>query len=315
MRTAFVAELAELAARDERVILLTGDLGFSVLEPFSARFPDRFYNCGVAEQNMTGIATGLAEAGFVPFTYSIATFAALRAYEFIRNGPLLHHLPVRVVGVGGGFDYGHNGVTHFALEDYAVMRAQPEMAVVVPADGPQAQAAVRASAAVDGPMYFRVSKKAAPLPGLDGRYRPGRAELIGDGTDAAIVAIGSIAHEAVAGARLLAERGIGVTVAIVSSFNPTPEDDLAELLASVPVALSVEAHYLTGGLGSVIAEIIAGGGLRCRLARAGVDRMPRGRVGSQNHLEDRFGLTAERLAATVELALAAPVARPAPVQE
>ena len=109
---------------------------------------------------MTGIATGLAEAGFVPFTYSIATFAALRAYEFIRNGPLLHHLPVRVVGVGGGFDYGHNGVTHFALEDYAVMRAQPEMAVVVPADGPQARAAVRASAAVDGPMYFRVSKKA-----------------------------------------------------------------------------------------------------------------------------------------------------------
>ncbi len=314
MRGAFVAELAELAARDERVILLTGDLGFSVLEPFSARFPDRFYNCGVAEQNMTGIATGLAEAGFVPFTYSIATFAALRPYEFIRNGPLLHRLPVRVVGVGGGFDYGHNGVTHFALEDYAVMRAQPDLGVVVPADGSQARAAVRATAHVDRPLYFRVSKKGDPVPGLDGRFRPGRAELIGDGTDAAIVAIGSIAHEAVAAARLLGERGIGVTVAVVSSFNPAPEDDIAELLDAVPLALSVETHYRTGGLGSLLAEVIAARGLRCRLVLAGVDRMPRGRVGSQTHLEDRFGLSAERLVATVDQALTAPAVPPPPVR-
>ena len=117
MRNDFIDELVALAEADERVMLLTGDLGFMVLEEFAQRYPDRFVNCGVGEQNMLGVATGLAEAGFVPFAYSIATFATLRPYEFIRNGPALHDLPVRIVGVGGGFDYGHNGITHFALED------------------------------------------------------------------------------------------------------------------------------------------------------------------------------------------------------
>ena len=103
MRGAFVRTLTELAAGDERIMLLTGDLGFMALEPFRDRFPTRFLNCGVAEQNMVGVATGLADAGFVPFVYSIATFATLRPYEFIRNGPIWHHLPVRIVGIGGGF--------------------------------------------------------------------------------------------------------------------------------------------------------------------------------------------------------------------
>src|SRR5215207_10205432 len=106
MRPQFAQGILELADRDDRVVLLTGDLGYTVLEPFAERFPDRFYNVGVAEQNMVGLATGLAEAGFVPFCYSIATFGTLRPYEFIRNGPLAHDLPVRIVGVGGGFDYG-----------------------------------------------------------------------------------------------------------------------------------------------------------------------------------------------------------------
>ena len=106
VRATFVRTLVELAEEDERIVLLTGDLGFTVVEPFAERFPDRFFNVGVAEQNMVGVATGLAEAGFVPFVYSIATFATLRPYEFIRNGPVLHHLPVRVVGVGGGLEYG-----------------------------------------------------------------------------------------------------------------------------------------------------------------------------------------------------------------
>src|SRR5262245_38555337 len=109
MRRAFVTTLTELAARDPRILLLTGDLGYLALEPFVERFPGRFFNVGVAEQNMIAVATGLAEAGFLPFVYSIAPFAALRPYEFIRNGPVLHQLPVRVVGVGAGFDYGHNG--------------------------------------------------------------------------------------------------------------------------------------------------------------------------------------------------------------
>ena len=265
-----------LADADERVMLLTGDLGFTVLEEFSGRHPDRFINCGVSEQNMLGVATGLAEAGFVPFAYSIATFATLRPYEFIRNGPALHDLPVRIVGVGGGFDYGHNGVTHFALEDYALMRTQPSITTVVPADAMQARAAVRGTADVPGPVYFRVSKRGDALPGLDGRFELGRLEVLREGTGAAIIAIGSIAHAAVEAADLLAERGLPASVAVVSSFNPGPTDEIAALLDGIPAVATVEAHYRDGGLGSFVAETIAERGLESRLLRCAVDRMPGG---------------------------------------
>jgi transketolase len=303
VRNEFVDELTALAERDERVMLLTGDLGFMVLEEFARRFPDRFLNCGAAEQNMVGVATGLAEAGFVPFVYSIATFSTLRPYEFIRNGPALHGLPVRVVGVGGGFDYGHNGITHFALEDYAVMRAQPAVATVAPADAAQARAALRGTADHAGPIYYRVSKRGDELAGLDGRFELGRLELLREGGEVAILAIGSIAHEALAAAELLAERGVEATVGLVSSFNPSPVEDLAELLGEATVALTVEAHYRDGGLGSLVAETIAERGLGCRLLRAGVERMPGGEVGSQGYLEDRHGLSAPHLARQLEQAL------------
>src|SRR5436190_6270039 len=122
-----------LADRDQRVLLLTGDLGFSVVEPFAERFRDRFFNVGVSEQNLIGLATGLAESGFIPFVYSIATFATLRPYEFIRNGPVLQGLQVRVLGIGGGFEYGHAGMSHHALEDLGILRLQPGLMVFAPA--------------------------------------------------------------------------------------------------------------------------------------------------------------------------------------
>ena len=158
MRQAFCRTLVDMASRDRRIVLLTGDLGFTVLEPFAERFPDRFFNVGVAEQNMMGIATGLAEAGFIPFVYSIATFAALRPYEFIRNGPVLQRLPVRIVGVGGGFEYGHAGSSHYGLEDIDVLRLQPGLTVVAPADYQQATNALWATRDLPGPAYFRLSK-------------------------------------------------------------------------------------------------------------------------------------------------------------
>ena len=303
MRNAFIDELLALAEEDERVMLLTGDLGFMVLEDFQKRFPERFVNCGVGEQNMVGVATGLAEAGFVPFVYSIATFMSLRPYEFIRNGPILHGLPVRVVGVGGGFDYGHNGITHFALEDYAVMRTQPGITTVAPADAAQARAALRATADLPGPVYFRISKRGDALPGLDGRFDLGGLTMVREGRDATILAIGSIAHEAVETAERLAQRNINVAVGLVPSFNPSPVDDIAELLSEMPAVLTVEAHYRDGGLGSLVAETIAERGLDCRLLRAGVTRMPAGETGSQKFLEDRHGLSSERLAEQLERAI------------
>ena len=134
MRNAFVDELSRLAEADPDTVLITGDLGFGVFEDFEARFPKQFVNAGVAEQNMIGVATGLAEGGFIPYAYSIASFAALRPYEFFRNGPVHHHLPVRLVGVGGGLEYDLAGPTHHSLEDLAVMRPLPGLTVIAPAD-------------------------------------------------------------------------------------------------------------------------------------------------------------------------------------
>jgi transketolase len=312
MRSAFAQALLDLAATDERIVLLTGDLGFAVLEPFAERYPDRFWNAGVAEQNMVGLATGLAEAGHTPYVYSIATFASMRGYEFVRNGPVLHELPVRVVGVGGGMDYGHNGVTHYALEDAGIMRVQPGMSVVAPADPEQTRAALPALQALPGPVYLRLGKESQPVPGLDGRFTLGRAERIGDGRDVALVAFGGMGATAVEAAEQLAARGVEASVHIVSSLNPAPTADLAEALADVPLALSVEAHYVNGALGSLVAETIAEHALGCRLIRAGLRAMPIGATGSRPHLYDLHGLAPDQLAASVLQALDAPPA-PAPV--
>jgi transketolase len=299
MRKAFAQALVDLAERDERVVLLTGDLGYTVLEPFAERFPDRFVNVGVAEQNMVGVATGLAEAGYTPFCYSIATFGSLRPYEFVRNGPAAHDLPVRIVGIGGGFDYGENGLSHYALEDVAVMRVQPRVTVLAPADDDQARATVALTRDAPGPAYLRIAKAGPAVPGLDGRIRLGRAELIGTGTDVALVALGAAAREALAAADLLERDGVASTVAVVSSFNPSPVDDLIALLSRVPLAVSVEAHYVTGGVGSFVAETIAEAGLDCRLVRCGVREMPTGESGSREYLQERYGLSPAAIAQAV----------------
>jgi transketolase len=296
VRGAFIQSLVELAERDERVVLLTGDLGFTVIEDFAQRFPDRFINIGVAEQNMLGVATGLAEAGFIPFAYSIATFASMRPYEFIRNGPLLHDLPVRVIGVGSGLDYGYNGITHYALEDVALMRVQPKMMVVAPADPDQARAAVNATADIRSPIYFRVGKGAQSIPELGGRFSPGRAELVREGRDVALIALGAAGRTALDAADLLAESGAEAAVAIVSSFNPSPTADIVNLLERIPVAITVEVHYANGGLGSFVAEVIAEHGLNVRLVRSAVSEMPRSISGTQQYLLERYGLTPRAVA-------------------
>ena len=303
MRAAFANALTELAAREPRILLLTADLGFMALEVFSEKFPGRFFNVGVAEQNMVGLATGLAEAGFIPFVYSIVPFAVLRPYEFIRNGPIQHQLPVRIVGVGGGMEYGHNGLSHYGLEDVAVMRAQPAITVITPADHQQARSAVLASWDLPGPIYYRLGKDdKTVVPGLDGRFETGKLQRIGEGGDLVLVVMGNVASEAVGAAQALGDAGVSCSVVIVSTVNPAPAEELARTLAAFPIALTVEAHYRVGGVGSLTAEVIAERGLRCRLVRCGVDSMPDGITGSQKYLHQLFGLSKERL---VETALAA----------
>ncbi len=304
MRKVFANTLADLAAQDNRIVLLTGDLGYMALEPFADRFPDRFFNVGVGEQNMIGMATGMAQAGLLPFCYSIVTFATLRPYEFIRNGPVQHKLPVRIVGVGGGVEYGHNGLSHYGLEDIAVMRAQPGLMVVAPSDNPQAGAAIRATYDVPGPVYYRLGKDDnLVIPELEGRFQTGGVQLIGDGADFVFVATGNILSEVLEARQLLEEQGVRSTVAVVSSFNPAPERELAAIFEQFPLAISAESHYITGGLGSLCAEVIADFGLPCRLVRCGAREMPDGITGSQKFLLDKMGLSAVKLAESARSAL------------
>ena len=296
MRLEFVKTLLEMAERDPRILLLTGDLGYLVLEPFRDRFPDRFFNVGVAEQNMLGLATGLAEDGYVPFVYSIATFATLRPFEFIRNGPVHHNLPVRIVGVGGGYDYGPAGPTHHALEDIGVMRTQPGLAVIAPADHSQAATALRATKDLEGPVYYRIGKDdRTVIPGLDGRFELGRAQVCREGRDLLFIAMGSVAKEASLAADALGEQGITAGVMVVASLNPPPVEDIAEALSRYTVMLTVEAHYIVGGVGSLVSEVAAERGSPCRVVRCGVKRAPGGVTGSHDYLNSLHGLTSGAL--------------------
>lgn len=300
MRKRLAEILLDLAERDPRIVLLTADLGFMVLEEFAAAHPSRFVNVGVAEADMVGIAAGLASCGFIPYCYSIATFASMRAYEQVRNGPVFHRLPVRIAGIGGGFEYGHAGPTHAALEDLGIARLQPGLAVIAPADDAQAAAALRATYDLPGPVYYRLSKEACPpLPGLDGRFALGRMELLREGGDAAIISIGAVAAEAVGAARLLEGEGVRCAVGVVSSLRPAPSGDIAALLDRVPVAVTVEEHYPEGGLGSLVAEVAAAAGARARLVRCGARYPFPAIIGSARYLRERNGLSAAAIARAV----------------
>ncbi len=304
MRTAFAQTLIELAARDDRIVLLTGDLGFSVLENFAERFPRRFFNVGVAEANMLGLATGLAKQGFIPYCYSIATFASMRGYEALRNGAVLHHLTVRIIGIGGGFAYGHAGPTHWALEDYAIMRAQPGMTVIVPADPAQTANAIRSTLEHPGPIYFRIGKGGdAAVPGLDGLFCLGGVNVVREGKDLALIATGGISTEAGTAADLLMANGIETSIIVAATLSPAPTAELSALLSRFTFVATIEEHYLVGGLGSLVAEVIAERGLRCRLVRCGIKRLPDA-LGSQQFLRAHCGLTAAGIANTVKSALA-----------
>jgi transketolase len=293
MRGTFATTIAELGKRDRRVLLMTADLGFMALEPFSNAVPEQFYNVGVAEQNMLGVATGLAEAGYFPYCYSIITFASLRSFEFIRNGPVLHRLPVRIVGVGAGFEYGHAGPTHHGVDDAAALRPQFGLTIISPADFEQTRTALLDTWDAPGPIYFRLGKDDKnSVAGLNGHFRLGRAEVVREGADVLFVTMGACTLDVVSAADVLArDHGLSATIAVVSSFNPSPVDDLRELVERHRRVVSVEAQVVNGGLGSLVAETIAESGANATLVRCGVRSAPDGISGSQqfynrrNHLD------------------------------
>lgn len=304
MREDFCSELVALAATDRRIVLLTADLGFRVLEPFSDRFPERFVNVGVAEQNMIGMATGMADSGYIPFVYSISTFASMRAYEFIRNGPVLHNLPVRIIAVGGGFDYGSNGPTHHAFEDIGILRLQPGLRLIVPADGAQARSALQATWQESGPVFYRLSKNMrAPIPELRGTFDPIAPTGIRSGSDVLLLALGAAAYEARHAAEELHLRGIECELQVVSSMDQACGNELRKLVSRFPLVLTVEEHYITGGLGSLVAEVLAEHSIAARLIRRGIAARLQGQSGSTDWLTAQFGASAASIVSDVEQAL------------
>lgn len=289
MRDAFVRALSELAAEDPSVMLITGDLGFGVLTGFAERFPASCLNAGVAEQNMTAVACGMAMAGARAYTYSIGNFPTLRCLEQLRNDVCYHRADVTAVAVGGGFSYGQVGMSHFATEDLAILRALPQMTVVAPSDPWQAYALTRQMHAEGGPQYLRIDKSLAGLP--EGPVELGRARQVRAGSDAVIFATGGILGEAAAAAETLAEDGVETRVVDVHTIKPLDVEAICEAAAACGIVLTLEEHSVIGGLGGAVAETLLSAGVRVeRFVRLGIGDCHPSVVGDQAYLRARHGL-------------------------
>jgi transketolase len=270
MRNAFIRALTDAAAEDERIVFLTADLGFKLFDDFARRYPGRFFNVGVAEANMAGIASGLALEGFRPFIYSIVPFATLRCYEQIRNDIAYHEADVKIVGVGGGWSYGHNGPTHHALEDLGVMRLLPNMTVVAPGDPVETVAAVHALAHQRGPAYLRLGRAGEPTvhPGPLSMTL-GKAISMREGTDGAILSTGNMLQTAVQVADLLAQKGISSRVLSMPTVKPLDREAIERAARETRGVFTLEEHSLMGGFGSAVAEVVAELSLPVKFRRFG----------------------------------------------
>lgn len=299
MRDRFVATLMRLAEKDPNVHLVTGDLGFGVLTPYWERFPDQFTNAGIAEQNMTSFAAGMALEGKTVFTYSIGNFPTLRALEQIRNDCAYHEANVKIVCVGGGFVYGSLGMSHHATEDLAIMRALPNVTVLAPSDPQQAQLATEAIYAQRGTCYLRLGRGGEPV--LDtptDDFQIGRALPVADGHDVALLFTGAIGEEVVAARESLCDEGIRPAIVSFPTVKPIDVEAIAALADRFSTLVTVEEHSVVGGFGSAVAEVLAElPGPRARLVRIGLDDRYSSVVGTQKYLRDIYGMSARTIAA------------------
>ncbi|MFP5504080.1 MAG: transketolase family protein [Candidatus Sericytochromatia bacterium] len=297
MRTAFIETLLALAAEDERIWLLTGDLGYSVLEPFAERFPERFVNAGIAEQNLTGVAAGLALSGKTALTYSIANFPVMRCLEQIRNDVCYHALDVKIVAVGGGLAYGPLGYSHHGSEDLAVLRVLPHMTVFAPGDPVEARLATRAMLETPGPCYLRLGKAGEPVVHTaEPPFAVGRALRLREGVDLTIMSTGAMLASAAAVAERLAAEGYAVRQLSFPTLAPFDAAAVCAAAEETGGILTIEEHG-QGGLGTAVAEVLAALGRPVRFRAITLGREPGHTAGDQETLRDRHGLSVEAIAA------------------
>jgi transketolase len=291
MRSRFFTELLAAATANPDLVLITGDIGFGVVEQFAEQCPGQFVNAGVAEQNMTGLAAGIALGGARVFTYSIANFPTLRCLEQIRNDVAYHHADVTVVAVGGGLSYGALGMSHHATEDLAIMRAVPGVAVAAPGDPVETGAVMADLVANGGPAYLRLGKAGEPaVHELPLQLCRGESIAVRTGGDIAIFTTGAILANACAAADLLAQAGVRADIRSFPWLDPLDTIAVHDAARRYSTIVTVEEHSIVGGLGSAVAEVMAEVPRSAALIRIALPPRFSSLVGDQDYLRQAHGL-------------------------
>ena len=297
MRNAFADEITSLAAEDKRIVMLPADIGNKLFDKYKELFPDRFYNCGVAEANSIGVAAGMAFSGLRPVVYTITPFITTRCYEQIRVDLCFNNLPVIIVGVGAGFCYSTLGITHHSCEDIAIMRVLPNMTVICAGDAFEVRAALRAALKHDGPVYLRLGKKGEALvhkeiPDL----KIGKGIVISKGKDICLLSTGNMLPTAVKIGEILNSNGISTEVMSFHTIKPLDKELLSEAFEKFKIVVTLEEHSLLGGFGSSVAEWFIDKNLQSsKLLRFGTEDRFLHKVGDQEYARQCFDLTAESI--------------------
>lgn len=299
-RESYGNALVELGQENPNVVVLDADLAAATKTGmFKKAFPERHIDCGIAESNMIGIAAGLAAAGMVPFASSFAMFAAGRAFEQVRNSVGYPHLNVKIGATHGGISVGEDGATHQCCEDIALMRTIPGMTVIVPSDDIEAKAAVKAAAAMEGPVYMRFGRLAVPvINDEDYKFEIGKGKVLREGTDVTIIANGLCVAESLDAAEKLAAEGINAQVINMATVKPLDTDLVLEAAKATGKVVVVEEHSVIGGLGSAICDVLSEQ-LPTPVLKIGVNDVF-GHSGPAVELIKEFGLDGDSIAAKVK---------------
>lgn len=294
MRNHLINKITELAETDERIMLVTADLGFSVIEKFKDKFPNRYINVGIAEQNMAAVAAGLALEGNTVFIYSIGNFPTLRCIEQIRNDICYHNANVKILAVGCGFAYGTLGMTHHATEDLAIMRALPNMKIFTPCDSVSAEAIAEDICNIKGPCFVRLERggEESIFPATE-KFKIGELKELKVGENIAIIAIGTVVNEALKAAELLQKEDKMISVYSVYSIKPISTAQILKIAENHKYIITIEEHQIVGGLGSTIAEIIAENNIKVKLIRLGLHDEFTSVVGNQEYLRTIYQIDSE----------------------
>lgn len=290
MRKTFINTLIEEARKDERIFLITPDLGYSILEPFAQEFPDRFLNVGIAEQNAISVAAGLALNGKIPYVYSIIPFVTSRCHEQVKLDCAYMNANVRIVGVGAGYSYGAAGATHHSIEDIAILRALPNMALVAPGCPNEVSALIKYSTNHVGPMYIRLAKSGEPLIN-NSKIEFSKISTLEDGNDFAIIATSNMLEDANNLVLGYKKEGKNPTLLSAHTLKPFDEPKIIKLInAGMPI-ITLEEHNIIGGLASIISDIIARSGKGVKFLPIAIPDKFSHFVGGQKFIKEKMGLS------------------------